>query len=203
MENVNFNDEKKTFKETSKSFFKDFFSVKMITLNAFVAALYAVLTIICYPLSYSFIQLRISEMLNLLVFFNPSYTLGLTIGCLLANLMSSSGIFDITLGTLATLLSCLLMIGFSKLTKNLFFSGLIPCVLNALMVPFIIYLASLGTIEEFILEAPIFFIMAGWTFLGEFIAINVIGYFIFMLLSKKYKGFSSLFNASYNLDFKW
>lgn len=202
MEKVNSN-EKKTFRESSKSFFKDFFSVKMITLNAFVAALYAVLTIVCYPLSYGFMQLRFSELLNLLVFFNPSYTLGLTIGCLLANLMSSAGIFDITLGTLATLISCLLMIGFSKLTKNLFFSGLIPCLVNAITVPFIIYLASSGTSEAFALELPLFLTMGGWTFLGEFIAINIIGYMIFMLLSKKYKGFEQLFNANYNLDFKW
>ena len=148
-------------------------------------------------------QLRFSELLNLLVFFNPSYTLGLTIGCLLANLMSSAGIFDITLGTLATLISCLLMIGFSKLTKNLFFSGLIPCLVNAITVPFIIYLASSGTSEAFALELPLFLTMGGWTFLGEFIAINIIGYMIFMLLSKKYKGFEQLFNANYNLDFKW
>ncbi len=202
MEKVNSN-EKKTFSESSKSFFKDFFSVKMITLNAFVAALYAVLTIVCYPLSYSYMQLRFSELLNLLVFFNPSYTLGLTVGCLLSNLMSSAGIFDITLGTLATLVSCLIMILFSKLTKNLFFSGLIPCIVNAITVPFIIYLASSGTSDAFNLEAPIFFIMGGWTFLGEFIAINIIGYTVFMLLSKKYKGFQQLFNANYNLDFNW
>lgn len=202
MEKVNSN-EKKTFSESSKSFFKDFFSVKMITLNAFVAALYAVLTIVCYPLSYSYMQLRFSELLNLLVFFNPSYALGLTVGCLLSNLMSSAGIFDITLGTLATLVSCLIMILFSKLTKNLFFSGLIPCIVNAITVPFIIYLASSGTSDAFNLEAPIFFIMGGWTFLGEFIAINIIGYTVFMLLSKKYKGFQQLFNANYNLDFNW
>lgn len=202
MEKVNSN-EKKTFSESSKSFFKDFFSVKMITLNAFVAALYAVLTIVCYPLSYSYMQLRFSELLNLLVFFNPSYTLGLTVGCLLSNLMSSAGIFDITLGTLATLVSCLIMILFSKLTKNLFFSGLIPCIVNAITVPFIIYLASSGTSDAFNLEAPIFFIMGGWTFLGEFIAINIIGYTVLMLLSKKYKGFQQLFNANYNLDFNW
>ncbi len=202
MEKVSSN-EKKTFRESSKSFFKDFFSVKMITLNAFVAALYAVLTIVCYPLSYSYMQLRFSELLNLLVFFNPSYTLGLTIGCLLSNLMSSAGIFDITLGTLATFISCLIMILFSKLTKNLFFSGLIPCIVNAITVPFIIYLASSGTSDAFNLEAPIFFIMGGWTFLGEFIAINIIGYSVFMLLAKKYKGFQQLFNANYNLDFKW
>ena len=160
---------KTSFKDGFKSFIKDFFSVKMITLNAFIAALYAVLTIISYPISYSYMQLRISELLNLLVFFNPSYTLGLTLGCLLANFMSTAGIFDIVFGTLATLVSSLLMIGFSKLTKNLFFSGLIPCLINAITVPFIIYLASLGTADEFILESGIFFIMALWTFLVEVI----------------------------------
>lgn len=193
-------------KETNTSESKRFDSFKLIkgiTVNALIAALYAVVTIICAPLSYSFAQFRFSELLNLLVFFNPSYTFGLTLGCLLANLMSTAGIYDIVFGTLATLISCLLMIGFSKLTKNLFFSGLIPCIINAIVVPFVIYLASNGTADQFDLTLSFYFYMAGFVFLGEFVCINILGYIIFMLLSKKYKGFYQLINAKTNLDFKW
>ena len=65
-----------------------YLGVKNIALNGIVAAVYAVITIACGPLSYEFMQLRFSELLNLLVFFNPSFTVGLTLGCLLANLES-------------------------------------------------------------------------------------------------------------------
>lgn len=186
-----------------KNFFKDFFSVKMIALNAIIAAIYAVLTIASGPLSYNYFQLRVSEFLNLLVFFNPSYTLGLTIGCLIANLASFAGIYDIIFGTLATLVSCLLMIPFAKLTKNLFFATFIPSLINAITVPFIIYLASLGTGDEFALTSIMYFTMFGWTFLGEFLAITILGYVIFMPLMKKVHSFPKLINARTNLDFKW
>ena len=59
------------------------YRVKMIAANGMIAALYAAITIACGPLSYNFLQFRISELLNLLVFFNPYYTIGLTLGCLL------------------------------------------------------------------------------------------------------------------------
>lgn len=177
--------------------------IKLIAMNASVASLYAVITILCAPLSYSFMQFRFSELLNLLVFFNPYYTIGLTLGCLLSNLMSTSGMYDIIFGTLATLVSCLLMIGFSKLTKNLFFSGLIPCIVNAIVVPFVIYLASNGTDDAFTLTTSFYFYMASFVFIGEFVCINILGYIIFMALSKKYKGFYELIDATTNKDFKW
>lgn len=186
-------------------FFKNMFSVKMITLNAIVAALYAVITISIPILSYNFMQFRVAELLNLLVFFNPSYTIGLTIGCLLANLFSTAGIFDIVIGTLATFISCLLISAMSRtFNRSLFLNGLVPCLINAIAVPFIIYLASLGTADEFILESGIFFIMAGWTFLGEFLAINVLGYMIFMILKKTYPHFFTLINSTQDLaKVKW
>lgn len=187
------------------SFWKEFFSIKMIVINAMVASLYAVLTYLggFLGLSYGFMQFRFSEFLMLLAFFNPSYSFGLTLGCLIANLMSTAGIYDVVFGTLATLISCLLMVGFSKLWKNLFFNGLIPCLINAIMVPFIIYLACLNTPDEMTLDFALYFTMFGWVFLGEFLSINVFGYVIMMPLAKKYKGFYPLINARSNLDFKW
>lgn len=190
-------------KKTNGRGFNSSTLIKIIVTNALIASLYAVVTILCAPLSYSFMQFRFSELLNLLVFFNPYYTIGLTLGCLLSNLMSTSGMYDIIFGTLATLVSCLLMIGFSKLTKNLFFSGLIPCIVNAIVVPFVIYLASNGTEDAFTLTLSLYFYMALFVFIGEFVCINVLGYIIFMVLAKKYKGFYELIDATTNKDFKW
>lgn len=183
--------------------FKDFFSVRMITLNAIVATLYCVLTIALPFLSYSYMQVRISEFLNLLVFFNPSYTLGLTIGCLLANLFSTNGIIDVILGTFATLISSLIMILISKLIKKLFISSLVPSFINAIIVPFIIYLSCINTEIMFSLTLETYFIMFGWTFLGEFISISIFGYILFLSFKRYYPNFYKLINATNNIDFKW
>ena len=186
------------------SYWKEVFNVKSICINALIAALYAVLTYLgnLLGLSYSYMQFRFSEFLMLLVFFNPHYTLGLTIGCLLANLISSAGIYDITLGTLATFISCILMILFSKKVKSLFLTGLIPCFINAFMVPLIIYLACIGTDGAFNMTGMVYFIMWGWVLLGELLSINVFGYVIFMGL-KHYHNFDKLIDAKRNADFKW
>ncbi len=44
----------------------------------------------------------------MLLLFEPSLTVGLTIGCLIANLFSTVSVLDIVIGTAATLLACLL-----------------------------------------------------------------------------------------------
>ena len=182
---------------------KSLFTVKSIALNGIIACLYAVVTIACGPLSYQFAQFRFSELLNLLVFFNPSFTLGLTLGCLLANIFSLYGIFDIVFGTLTTLLACLLIVVYSKFIKNLFFSGLIPCLLNAIVVPFTIVLGTAGTNDAIPLTVGNYFMMFGWVFLGEFVCINIVGYIIFLTLSKRYTGFYRSILATRNTDYKW
>ncbi len=191
-------------KEESKIrlWFKTNLTTKAITANAFIAALYAVITILCAPLSYEFSQFRFSEALNLLVFFNPTYTIGLTIGCFIANVASTVGPLDMVFGTLATLISCLLIVWFSKICKNLFINGLFPSLINAIIVPFVIYLSSMGTSDSFELSA-MYWIMFGWIFLGEFVCITVIGYPIILTLTKKAKGFSNYILATRNLDYKW
>ena len=175
-------------------------TVRNIASNGIIAALYTVLTVVCGPLSYSYMQLRFAEFLNLLVFFNPYYTVGLTIGCLIANLFSTVGLLDIVMGTATTLVACLLMILYSKFVKNLFSTGFIPCIANAVMVPFIIYLSSS---DEMFLTPALYFTMFGWVFLGEFICIICVGYPIFMILSKKTKRFYNAILATRNTDYKW
>ena len=182
---------------------KSLFTVKSIALNGIIACLYSVVTIACGSLSYQFAQFRFSELLNLLVFFNPSFTLGLTLGCFLANIFSLYGIFDVVFGTLTTLVACLLMVVYSKFIKNLFFSGLIPCLLNAIVVPFTIVLGTAGTNEAIPLTMGNYFMMFGWVFLGEFVCINIVGYIIFLTLSKRYTGFYRSILATRNTDFKW
>lgn len=189
--------------EEKVSFWKKYFTVKNIALNGIIAGLYVALTIACGPLSYEFMQFRFSELFNLFVFFNPTTTVGLTLGCLLSNLASTVGPWDILLGTGTTFVACILMIFYSKLFKNLFTTGFIPVLANAAVVPFTIYLSCMGTNEAFVLEPVIYFTMFGWVALGEFVCIIGVGYPIFMALTKTNPSFYKLIGATKNMDFKW
>ena len=61
---------------------------RKVVLIAVVAALYVVLTVGLAPISYSFIQFRVSEALKILVLFDPWLSLGIGFGTFLANMAS-------------------------------------------------------------------------------------------------------------------
>lgn len=63
-------------------------TTRRVVLIAIVGALYVVLTLGIAPLSFGPIQFRVSEVLKILVLFDPFLTLGIGIGTLLANLSS-------------------------------------------------------------------------------------------------------------------
>lgn len=77
---------------------------KMIQI-ALVASLYVVLSLCIAPLSYGPIQIRLSEMLNLLVIYDKKYIYAVTIGCALANLASPYGILDVIFGSASTFIT--------------------------------------------------------------------------------------------------
>ncbi|EGC82453.1 QueT transporter family protein [Anaerococcus prevotii] len=139
--------------------------------SAVVAALYAVLTIMLPMASYGPIQLRFSEIMVLLVFYNKRFIPGLVLGCAIANLFSPMAAFDVTLGTLSSLIAFELI----KRTKNLFISSLWPVLM--VIVP------ALGT--YFILDNSIsFWIMAGQFMASEFVMVSIIGVLVFKILEK-------------------
>lgn len=80
-----------------------------ITKIGIVAALYFVLTVVIYPLSFGDIQIRFSEILLILCFFDKRYSYSLIIGCFCANLFSPMMLLDIVFGTIQTALACLLI----------------------------------------------------------------------------------------------
>ena len=80
-------------------------SVRNLARCAVVAALYVVLCMALQPLSYGAVQVRVAEALCLLPVFGAEYIAGVVLGCFLANLLGST-IVDVILGTLATLLAC-------------------------------------------------------------------------------------------------
>lgn len=77
--------------------------------SALIAALYTVLTMLVgsFGLASGVIQVRVSEALCILPIFTPAAIPGLTLGCLISNLLMSALWQDVLFGTLATLLGAL------------------------------------------------------------------------------------------------
>ena len=105
-------------------------TTRQIALNGIVAGLYAAITILTASFAYGNIQFRISEALMMLLLFEPSLTVGLTVGCLIANLFSTVSVLDIVIGTAATLLACLL----TTRIKKPWLAPLPTILVNAVMV---------------------------------------------------------------------
>ena len=79
-------------------------SAYFIAQAAMIAALYVVLTMLFAPISFSEVQVRISEALTILPLFTPAAIPGLFIGCIIANVMGGCVLWDIVFGSIATLL---------------------------------------------------------------------------------------------------
>lgn len=146
---------------------------KDLALEALIAAVYIAVTVLLKPISYNFMQVRISEVMLILVLFNRKHAYGLIIGCLLANFVSDAGILDVIFGTLATAITCLLM----SITKDDHLALVWPALVNGIIV---------GAMLGYVLNVPYLPAM-GWVFLGEFIATFVPGIFLIKPLKKNTK----------------
>lgn len=162
--------------------------IERLSVNAMIASIYFILTMATLPVSFYGMQIRIAEILILLCFFRKDFVIGVTVGTLLANILSPLGPWDMLFGTLATLISGLL-IGYMK---QLFLASLIPVVVNAFVVGYELHL---------LLDLPLW-LNVGLVGLGEFIAVSILGYFIFLFLGKNTK-FQELIGTKQNYRFKW
>ena len=186
-----------------EGFFRSYFKclrldTKAIARNAIVAALYAVLTYAFFFISYGQVQVRISEFMILLAYFNPNYIYGLTIGCVLANIYSPAfsafcSPLDILVGTLATFLSAVCI----SLTKRLLLSSFFPAIFNGLLLAWEFCFVA----GDF--SAVFFWTNFGFVALGEVIAVSVIGYALFMIMAKKMSAFKTLIDAKFHYPLKW
>lgn len=93
-------------------------TVKVLTIQALIAAIYVVLTVAIAPFSYGAIQFRISESLSQLVVFSKKYWFPITLGVAIANIFSPLGIVDVFFGTLGTGLALAISIFIFKFVKN-------------------------------------------------------------------------------------
>ena len=105
-----------------------------------IAALYVVLTFVAnaFGLANHAVQVRFSEALTILPFFTPAAVPGLTLGCLLSNILTGCALPDIIFGTFATLAGATFTF---LLRKYKWLAPIPPIVANTLIVPFILYYA--------------------------------------------------------------
>ena len=155
------------------------FTTKKMAIAAIVGAAYAALTMALAPISYGPIQMRVSEVLCILPFFMPCTTWGLFIGCMVANLISAAGVWDVVFGSLATLGACLCIQALGQRGKNasswphIILAMLMPVVWNAFIVG--------GMLTWSLTDTPLFdfntqfWIFAGEVGLGELIVMFVLG----------------------------
>ena len=156
-------------------------SVQRLTQAAIIAALYAALTImqnILVPGSASMaVQFRVSEVLTILALFTPSAILGLTVGCIIANISSlaSIGAFDMIFGSIASFRN----VGLFKIP---FAALLMPALMNGIIVGFEIDFFFVNTYSFDIID---FLIQGGLVAVGEIAVLFVLGLPLFAAIEKR------------------
>ncbi|MBR3642486.1 MAG: QueT transporter family protein [Parasporobacterium sp.] len=163
-----------------------------ITQGALIAALYIVLTYIANAigLASGVIQFRISEMLTVLPFFLPAAIPGVTIGCLLANILTGCIFYDVLFGTLATLFGAIGTWLIGKAAKKAsseksrifrFISPVPPILSNTLIVPWVLRIFYEMPDNIWYLSLTVF--------IGEAVCCGILGLILLhILLSRKGSG---------------
>ena len=149
---------------------------RFITEAAIIAALYVVFTLLASALGLSSyaIQVRFSEALTVLPFFTPAAIPGVFVGCLLANILGGGIIWDVILGSLATLIGAW---GCYMLRHNRWLAPLPTVLANMVIIP---PLLRYGYGVNLPLPALAFSVCA-----GEIIGAYILGQFLITVLSPK------------------
>ena len=163
-------------------------SIRFLTTSAAIAALYCALTLAIAPIAFGQIQFRVSELLTVLPLFSFAAVPGLTVGCLLSNLIgfligvNPIGMTDALFGTLATLLAAIAVYYIGKTTKTLpklILAPFFPVLFNGVIIGLELTLVFAS------LDFPIFLAFAGSVALGELAVCYGLGIPFILLLQKK------------------
>lgn len=141
--------------------------IRYLTRASIIAALYVALTAVsaAFGMSSGVIQVRISEALCVLPVFTSAAVPGVTVGCLISNLIFGGNVYDIIFGSLATLIGALL----AMLCKRLPYISSVPTVIaNAVIIPAVLILSGVGVWGEY----PFFALTVG---IGEIISCTILG----------------------------
>lgn len=159
-------------------------ALRLLTISGLIAALYVALTFTVPWLSFGMMQLRLSEVLTVLPLFYPPSVVGLSVGCVVSNLIgfltgaNPIGLIDAPVGGMATLLAALCTCYIGQKIQHRhgrLLLGLLPPVLfNAIIV---------GA-ELTVLFLDLFWVNFFWVFAGQFLVCYLLGYPLGLALSK-------------------
>ena len=164
--------------------------VKKYVRQMFVAALYAVLTMIIPSFSFGILQFRVSEALMLLALVDFEYVYGLTFGCILANLVgvltatNPIGIIDIIFGSCATFIAGVLAHRFAdkKMFNLPIISMFMPVIVNGIVIG--LELALIYNGDQLLYY---WLIYGGSVALGEFVVMYPVGIPLYLALKDRIK----------------
>ncbi|WP_373899072.1 QueT transporter family protein [Haloimpatiens sp. FM7315] len=152
--------------------------IRGLLLASMIAAIYAALTISFSFMSFGVVQYRIAEGLTILPFFTPYAVFGLTIGCLISNIISPVGSLDLIFGTLATLIAAIATyyIGKSSFKFKKFLAPLPAVISNAIIIGLLLKYVYVPTM-------PLWVIMLQVA-LGEIVCCYAIGLPLIAIIEK-------------------
>ena len=112
-------------------------NTRYVVCGGLIAALYVVLTFAAnaFGLASGAIQVRLSECLTILPCLMSSAVPGLTVGCVLANLLTGCAAWDVVFGSLATLIGAA---GTRLLRKKPALAWIPPVISNMIIVPLVL-----------------------------------------------------------------
>jgi len=144
---------------------------------AIIAAIYVVLVFVFQSTSFGPIQFRVAEALTILPYFTSAAIPGVTIGCLLSNILFGSSILDIVFGSAATLFAAYLSY---QLKDNKWFVPIPPILINAIVIPWII--KAVATTASFEADPiPIMMLTVG---AGQLVSAGILGMILLFALDK-------------------
>ena len=110
---------------------------KQLVNGGMIAALYVVLTVLAaqFNLASGAIQVRFSEALTILPVFTVAAVPGLTVGCVLANLLTGCAAWDVVFGSVATLIGA---VGTRLLKDKPLLAWIPPVLSNMAIIPIIL-----------------------------------------------------------------
>lgn len=153
-------------------------STKRLCRAGIIAALYVALTYAFAPFAFGPFQVRPAEALCILPLLYGEAVPALYVGCMLSNLASPYFVYDVLLGSLATLLAATLTYIVGKTMKRdggkILLGGVFPVLCNALAIPLIIVFLCSGA-EGYSSAAAAYFAFAGSLALTEAVLVYALG----------------------------
>ena len=157
---------------------KNYNRIYFICISALIAALYVALTAVsaAFGMSSGAVQIRISEALCVLPAFTVAGIPGLTVGCLISNIIFPVNVLDMIFGTLATLIGAA---GAYWLRRYRYLVTLPTIAANTVIIPLVIAFTADSTGASI----PFMMLTVG---LGELISAGALGT-VLQALMIKYK----------------